>query len=98
VEESVASSGFFSSDVVVFLSWDDATTNLLTLARALHYTAYSVERSSTSPRRTIFDGYSPKCLEGPRVLKHSLGPVCVLGTGWGDLRRLHEWTLGLWGK
>src|SRR5829696_10287905 len=57
VEAPRPSSGFFSSDVVAFLSWEDATTDLLTRARALHYTAYSVERSSTSPRRTIFHCY-----------------------------------------
>src|ERR671910_380118 len=124
VEAPRPSSGFFSSDVVAFLFSEDATTNLLTLARALHYTAYSVERSSTSPRRTIFDSYSRMCVEGPRVVKRSLVPARVLrispknaglgplepiyvpinvlgssfSTGCGVLRRLHEWTLGLWGK
>jgi hypothetical protein len=48
VEVPFPSSGCFLSDIVAFLSWEDDTTNLLTLARALHYTVYSAARSSTS--------------------------------------------------
>jgi hypothetical protein len=62
VEVPLPASRFFSSDVVAF-SWEDDTTNLLTLTRALQYTAYTVARLNTSPRHTICDGCSPKLLE-----------------------------------
>src|SRR5829696_9115421 len=62
VEAPLSSSRFFSSDVVVSLFFEDDTTNLLTLTRALHYAAYTVARSSTSPRRTIFAYYTPRLL------------------------------------
>src|SRR5215207_1149348 len=67
VEAPLPSPTFSFSDmsgIVAFLSSEDDTTNLLTLARAPRYTVYSEARLIASLRCTIFGGYSPECVDG----------------------------------